>query len=238
MPPHDPRRTTARSRSPGPGAGRLVHARTSSGSPAHLGAPRASADVPRVECGPEKTGQAGRRADPMAGRFACPRPCAIGLPASRRIRARTWRARCWATIEGYRRHAVAGTGFMRTRTEQAIELMMGFAERTGLTAGRPHQRYLWTDAFAVCNFLWLAHVTGEPRFPELASSWSIRCTTSSAGIASTTPHRLDQRAHRRARRSPPDRGGLRIGKPLPERRPDEPSTTGSSGSATASTSTT
>ena len=42
---------------------------------------------------------------------------------------------------------------MRTRTEQAIELMMGFAERTGLTAARPHQRYLWTDAFAVCNFL-------------------------------------------------------------------------------------
>ena len=160
---------------------------------------------------------------PMAGRFACPRPCAIGLPASRRIRARTWRARCWATIEGYRRHAGAGTGFMRTRTEQAIELMMRFAERTGLTAGRPHQRYLWTDAFAVCNFLGLARVTGEPRFTELA----LQLVDQVHHVLGR--HRADDRrtgwisgltdeqgeAH-------PTCGGLRIGKPLPERTPDEP----------------
>jgi hypothetical protein len=114
-------------------------------------------------------------------------------------------------------------GIMRRRTEQAIELMMGFAERTGLTAARPHQRYLWTDAFAVCNFLGLAHVTGEPRFTELAlqlvhhvhqvlgrhraedrrTGWISGLTDEQAG------------AH-------PTRGGLRIGKPLPERRPGEP----------------
>jgi hypothetical protein len=112
---------------------------------------------------------------------------------------------------------------MRTRTEQAIELMMGFAERTGLTAGRPHQRYLWTDAFAVCNFLGLAHVTGEPRFTELA----LQLVNHVHHILGR--HRVDDRrsgwisgltdeqgeAH-------PTCGGLRIGKPLPERTPDEP----------------
>lgn len=36
-----------------------------------------------------------------------------------------------------------------------VALMMSFAERTGLTSERPRQRYLWTDALAVCNFLGL-----------------------------------------------------------------------------------
>ena len=31
--------------------------------------------------------------------------------------------------------------------------MTRFAERTGLTGARLPRRYLWTDAFAVCNFL-------------------------------------------------------------------------------------
>jgi hypothetical protein len=53
-------------------------------------------------------------------------------------------------------------------TEKASELMMRFAERTGLTSDRPKQRYLWTDAFAVCNFLGLAQATGEEHYTELA----------------------------------------------------------------------
>ena len=40
----------------------------------------------------------------------------------------------------------------------ANELMASFAERTGLVGGRPQRRYLWTDAFAVCNFLALGQV--------------------------------------------------------------------------------
>jgi hypothetical protein len=40
-------------------------------------------------------------------------------------------------------------------TAAASELMQAFAERTGLTGSRPQRRYLWTDAFAVCNFLGL-----------------------------------------------------------------------------------
>jgi len=55
-----------------------------------------------------------------------------------------------------------------TDTQQAVALMMGFAERTGITSGRTPQRYLWTDAFAVCNFLGLARAGGEPHYRELA----------------------------------------------------------------------
>jgi len=107
--------------------------------------------------------------------------------------------------------------------ETATALMTGFAERTGLTSDRPEQRYLWTDAFAVCNFLGLARLTGEERYTELAlrlvdrvhhvlgrrrvddprSGW-----ISGLGDAEGEAH--------------PTRGGLRIGKKLPERRPGEP----------------
>ncbi|MGB5546454.1 MAG: hypothetical protein WBM74_07765, partial [Polyangiales bacterium] len=48
--------------------------------------------------------------------------------------------------------------------EEARELMMRFAERTGLISDLPPKRYLWTDAFAVCNFLGLAQATGEERY--------------------------------------------------------------------------
>jgi hypothetical protein len=55
-----------------------------------------------------------------------------------------------------------------SRIREAIELMTGFAERTGLSSERPQQRYLWTDAFAVCNFLGLSRMTGGKRYTELA----------------------------------------------------------------------
>ena len=54
------------------------------------------------------------------------------------------------------------------RTREAAELMTGFAERTGLTSKRPAQRYLWTDAFAVCNLLGLARATGDENYTALA----------------------------------------------------------------------
>src|SRR5262249_18479870 len=56
----------------------------------------------------------------------------------------------------------------RERRDQAAALMLRFAERTGLTSARAERRYLWTDAFAVCNFLGLARATGEARYTELA----------------------------------------------------------------------
>jgi len=103
----------------------------------------------------------------------------------------------------------------------ATELMLEFARRTGLSSDRPPRRYLWTDAFAVCNFLALAETTSAP-FAELASRL------------------LDQVHHVLGRHRPddvrngwisglgeaegeahPTRGGLRIGKSLPERGPQE-----------------
>jgi hypothetical protein len=36
--------------------------------------------------------------------------------------------------------------------QETIDLMAGFTERTGLASDRPPEQYLWTDAFAVCNY--------------------------------------------------------------------------------------
>jgi hypothetical protein len=108
------------------------------------------------------------------------------------------------------------------RAEQAIALMMGFAERTGLTTERPRKRYLWTDAFAVCNFLGLAQATGDERYTELALR-----------LVDQVHHTLGQYRDDDARsgwisglaeaegEAHPTRGGLRIGKELPERGPNE-----------------
>jgi hypothetical protein len=115
------------------------------------------------------------------------------------------------------------TGLADPRTAEAIALMLSFAQRSGLDADRPPWRYLWTDAFAVCNFLGLARATGEDRYTELAL------------------HLVDQVHHTLGRHrdddprhgwisglgegegeAHPTRGGLRIGKRLPERGADEP----------------
>jgi len=45
--------------------------------------------------------------------------------------------------------------------------MTGFAERTGLIPpARPPRRYLWTDAFAVCNYLELFRQTGKEQYQQ------------------------------------------------------------------------
>ncbi len=111
---------------------------------------------------------------------------------------------------------------MNARTRQAIELVTRFAERTGVTADCPQQRYLWTDAFAVCNALGLARRTGDPRFTELA----LQLVRHVHGVLAR--HRADDARAGwisgladDAGEAHPTRGGLRIGKPLPERGPDE-----------------
>lgn len=112
---------------------------------------------------------------------------------------------------------------MDARRDQALELMARFAAATGLTSAQPSKRYLWTDAFAVCNFLGLGRATGEARHTESAL------------------HLVDRVHHALGRHRPDDQrsgwisgladedgeahptlGGLRIGKGLPERRPDAP----------------
>ncbi|ATB35722.1 hypothetical protein CYFUS_001136 [Cystobacter fuscus] len=106
----------------------------------------------------------------------------------------------------------------------ASRLMTDFAERTGLVGSQQSpRRYLWTDAFAVCNFLGLARLTGQSRYLELARHLvdqvhhvlgRYRADDARTGWLSGLDEQEGE-AH-------PTRGGLRIGKPLPERQPEEP----------------
>jgi hypothetical protein len=110
-----------------------------------------------------------------------------------------------------------------SHTQKAIELMTGFAERTGLTSQRPQKRYLWTDSFAVCNFVGLSRATGDERYRELALRLVDRVHHTLGRHRSDDPRtgwisglsEQQGEAH-------PTRGGLRIGKDLPERGPDDP----------------
>ena len=68
------------------------------------------------------------------------------------------------------------------------DLMVGFARRTGLVVEiADPRRYLWTDAFAVCNFLELYRRTREERYLDLGSTWSTRCTRCWAATGGTMP---------------------------------------------------
>ncbi len=110
-----------------------------------------------------------------------------------------------------------------SRVQEAIELMTGFAERTGLSSERPQQRYLWADAFAVCNLLGLARATGDKRYTDLALRLVYR-------VHHILGRQRDDDSHKgwisglneQEGEAHPTRGGLRIGKGLPERRPDQP----------------
>jgi len=104
------------------------------------------------------------------------------------------------------------------------EVMTDFAHLTGLDGNDPHpRRYLWTDAFAVCNFLELFTATGDRHFRTLAVRLvdqvhyilgRHREDDSRSGWISGLDEPEGQRH--------PTAGGLRIGKPLNERKPQEP----------------
>jgi hypothetical protein len=107
--------------------------------------------------------------------------------------------------------------------EMVREIMMEFAHLTGLSDGETPQRYLWTDAFAVCNFLELYHQTGAETYRQLA----LRLVDQVHHVLGR--HRADDPrtgwisglAEPEGERHP-TQGGLRIGKPLNERQPDDP----------------
>ena len=50
----------------------------------------------------------------------------------------------------------------------AEKIMIKFAENTGLTSTKPSKRYLWTDAFAICNFIQLYKQTKDKSYKKLA----------------------------------------------------------------------
>jgi hypothetical protein len=102
-------------------------------------------------------------------------------------------------------------------------IMGDFARRTGLAGSAPPRRYLWTDSFAVCNFLGLHEASGERE--ELDSALRLVDEVH----ATLGRHRPDDRRtgwisglDEEQGRLHPTRGGLRIGKPRNERGPDEP----------------
>lgn len=105
----------------------------------------------------------------------------------------------------------------------AAHIMEAFARSTGLEPEGAERRYLWTDAFAVCNYLGLHGVTGEERYRELA----VRLIDRVHHVLGR--HREDDErdgwisglAEEEGERHP-TAGGLRIGKPHGERGPSEP----------------
>lgn len=109
------------------------------------------------------------------------------------------------------------------RIETAVQLMEQFAAHTRADAGQPPRRYLWTDAFAVCNYLGLARATGNRAYRERALAL-VEQVHHTLGR-----HRADDHRHgwisglgEAEGEAHPTAGGLRIGKPLPERAPGEP----------------
>jgi hypothetical protein len=109
-------------------------------------------------------------------------------------------------------------------TSTAAQLMTAFASRTGLSpSSQNQQRYLWTDAFAVCNFLELFERTGDELYRRCAIDLidqvhhvlgRYRADDVRQGWISG----LDEQAGQQH----PTKGGLRIGKPLRERQHGEP----------------
>jgi len=113
--------------------------------------------------------------------------------------------------------------FMDSGVHIAGDLMLKFAERTGLNSNLPPRRYLWTDSFAVCNFLALYTFSGDGGWLDLALKLVDQVHNvlgrhrGDDGRSGWISGLSDDEA-----REHPTIGGLRIGKKLPERRLDEP----------------
>lgn len=115
---------------------------------------------------------------------------------------------------------------MKQETSKPVvrEIMMEFARLTGLLSSKEEpRRYLWTDAFAVCNFLTLYRQTNDERHKDLALRLVDQVHTilgrhreddPRTGWISGLPEE-EGKKH-------PTKGGLRIGKGMNERRSDEP----------------
>lgn len=106
----------------------------------------------------------------------------------------------------------------------AGDIMRDFARGTGLSPERERPgRYLWTDAFAVCNYLELFRQMGAGSCRDLALA-----------LVYQVHHSLGRHRGDDSRKGwisglseeegevSPTRGGLRIGKTLPERRKGDP----------------
>ncbi len=104
------------------------------------------------------------------------------------------------------------------------KIMADFARLTGLEPADPHpRRYLWTDAFAVCNYLQLFGRTGDEAYRDLGLRLVDQVHHTLGRHRDDDPRRgwisgLDEEEGE----THPTAGGLRIGKELNERGPGEP----------------
>jgi hypothetical protein len=104
------------------------------------------------------------------------------------------------------------------------EIMMEFTALTGLSPVKKRpRRYLWTDAFAGCNFLELYNQTGDEQYMNLAA----RLVNQVHAVLGR--HREDDLRKgwisglsEKEGEQHPTTGGLRIGKRLNERKPGDP----------------
>jgi hypothetical protein len=108
------------------------------------------------------------------------------------------------------------------RIERVARTMAAFGIRTGLTSDTAPRRYLWTDAFAVCNYLALHRYTAAPEWLDYARQLIDQVHRVLGRHRADDPRigwisGLDETTGARH----PTAGGLRIGKPLPERGPAE-----------------
>ena len=105
----------------------------------------------------------------------------------------------------------------------AVWLMSDFAKRTGLSsAAQSPRRYLWTDAFAVCNFLELFQQTADEQYERAAIALIDQVHLVLGRYRDDDARRgwISGLADERARHHP-TLGGLRIGKRLKERGSNE-----------------
>jgi hypothetical protein len=110
-------------------------------------------------------------------------------------------------------------------TSMVREIMTEFSILTGLspTGEVPSRRYLWTDAFAVCNFLELYRQTGDEEYRHLAVRLVDQVHTILGRHREDDPRTgwisgLDAKEGKMH----PAMCGLRIGKEMNERRPTDP----------------
>jgi hypothetical protein len=99
------------------------------------------------------------------------------------------------------------------------EIMMEFARETGLSpASSVPRRYLWTDAFAVCNFLGLFQGTGGEEFKDLALQLvdQVHDTLGRHRRDDSRTGWISGLGEEQGKKHP-TQGGLRIGKELNER---------------------
>ena len=115
-------------------------------------------------------------------------------------------------------------GLVMQQTVSIRSIMNEFAESTGLSnASRKPRRYLWTDAFAVCNYLELYRQTGDQNYMQLALKLvdQVHITLGKHRKDSVRSGWLSGLDEEGARLHPTI-GGLRIGKRMDERQPGEP----------------